>query len=331
MQIIVLMTETNAMSTYEPYHVRLKQDARDGTPEVFGYDEIPRATAEQICQILERSIDGFGQKSRRSYAYTDGRVTPYDVWKTIYETVAFEIGFSNTEPTEGYKRGLFIRIKDGWPKEERLSAMEIAFRTIESAENFIESYRGEHGAGLKANEAIGQLNIRLRRGDVGYAFVDGKIIRVDSELLHSEAVEPALHLLHDAGFADAEREFLEAHRVYRQDPDKKQALVSANNAYESTMKHICDERSWSYPSGASASDLVQIMIDNQLVDKWSEQQLNAVKNMLDSSINTVRNKKAGHGPTPNSDPVPEYLVRYGLNMAASNIVMLVEAHNAKPR
>jgi hypothetical protein len=209
--------------------------------------------------------------------------------------------------------------------------MEVAFRTIESAENFIESYRGEHGAGLKANEAIGQLNIRLRRGDVGYAFVDGKIIRVDSELLHSEAVEPALHLLHDAGFADAEREFLEAHRVYRQDPDKKQALVSANNAYESTMKHICDERSWSYPSGASASDLVQIMIDNQLVDKWSEQQLNAVKNMLDSSINTVRNKKAGHGPTPNSDPVPEYLVRYGLNMAASNIVMLVEAHNAKPR
>jgi AbiJ N-terminal domain 4 len=46
-----------------------------------------------------------------------------------------------------------------------------------------------------ATEAIEELNARFKKHGVGYVFTDGRIIRVDAELVHAEIVKPALGIL----------------------------------------------------------------------------------------------------------------------------------------
>jgi len=93
---------------------------------------------------------------------------------------------------------------------------------------------------------------------------DGQIIRVDSWLIHSEVVRPALRYLHQRGFESPRREFLDAHSCYRAG-DTKDAVTNANNAFDSTLKTICDQRGWAYDAGSKASRLLKAVHDNGLL------------------------------------------------------------------
>ena len=111
------------------------------------------------------------------------------------------------------------------------------------------------GVKQKADDAIKELNFRFRDAGIGYQFESGKIIRLDSELLHDEVVRPALRLLRDPRFSGPEGEFLAAHAHYRAG-EYKDCVTDALNAFESTMKAICDIKGWEYSKGARASDLL---------------------------------------------------------------------------
>ena len=67
----------------------------------------------------------------------------------------------------------------------------------------------------------------------------------------------ALLLLHDEEFRGAEEEFLNAHKHYR-DGRQKEAIADALKAFESTLKTICDRRSWSYDPKATAKPLLDV-------------------------------------------------------------------------
>ena len=62
-------------------------------------------------------------------------------------------------------------------------------------------------------EAIDELNQRFREHGVGYQYESGQMIRVDSQLIHSEAVQPALRMLADPMYEGANAEFLSAHKT----------------------------------------------------------------------------------------------------------------------
>ncbi|MFW2454327.1 AbiJ-NTD4 domain-containing protein, partial [Aliarcobacter butzleri] len=64
-------------------------------------------------------------------------------------------------------------------------------------------------------KAINELNYRFKEHGVGFQFVENEIIRIDSELLHSEAVKPALKLLNEKNYKGAQEEFLSAYEHYR--------------------------------------------------------------------------------------------------------------------
>ena len=53
-----------------------------------------------------------------------------------------------------------------------------------------------------------------------------------------------------------------------------------------------------------------------------------LRSVLESGLPTVRNKQGGHGQGENPVVIPSYLAAYALHLAASNIVMLLEAHKA---
>jgi hypothetical protein len=69
---------------------------------------------------------------------------------------------------------------------------------------------------------------------------------------------------------------------------------------------------------------------NQLIPQYLETYFSGLRQVLEAGVPTVRNKTSGHGQGATPTHVPEHLAAYVLHLAASNIVMLIEAHKALP-
>ena len=123
---------------------------------------------------------------------------------------------------------------------------------------------------------------------------------------------------------------MQAHEHYRKG-NNKDAIVNAQNAFESTMKAICDQRGWDYGTErATASKIIDVLFKNNLIPSEMQSHFTALRSTLESGLPTVRNQpgQGGHGQGSDVVEVPDYLAAYCLHLAATNIVLLIEAHNA---
>jgi hypothetical protein len=209
---------------------------------------------------------------------------------------------------------------------------EQALDIIELSFNVLDTIVRKHAANLvyleatqEPDDAIAELNHRFREHAIGYQFMGGQLVRVDSQYIHDQVVEPALVLLHERGFKGPEDEFLRAHEHFRAGKNKE-AIVEALKAFESTMKAICDERKWQYSSTATAKDLINVLFAEGLVPSYLQTQFTALRTTLEAGLPTARNKTSGHGQGSNRVVVPDHLAAYTLHLAAANIVLLVQAH-----
>ena len=207
--------------------------------------------------------------------------------------------------------------------EKALDAVELSFLIIDKVTRIYE-YLLNIDASKKADAAINELNSRFKEHGVGYQYTRPQIIRIDSELIHSEVVKPALRLLCQEHFAGAQEEFLKAHEHYR-NGNPKEALTDCLKAFESVMKAICDKRGWHYEESATSKSLIQICLDNKLIPIFWENQLKSLRSLLESSVPTGRNKLSGHGQGTHQVSVPNHLAAYMLHMTASAIVFLAES------
>ncbi|MCX7255751.1 MAG: hypothetical protein NTZ64_03215 [Polaromonas sp.] len=94
------------------------------------------------------------------------------------------------------------------------------------------------------------------------------------------------------------------------------------------MKTICKLRDWTTKPGDPAKALISVCLSNGLLPPYFETQFASIRSLLESGVPTVRNKNGGHGQGSDVVVVPEYLARYGLNLTASSILFLVDAHTA---
>jgi hypothetical protein len=175
-----------------------------------------------------------------------------------------------------------------------------------------------------AQDAIEEINIRFKERAVGYQFVTGEIVRVDSQFMHSEVVKPAIALLNGEFFSGPQEEFLAAHEHYRHG-DNKAALNECLKAFESTMKAIFQKRKWAYNKTGTAKELIRVCFEKGLIPSFWETSFAGLRSLLESSVPTGRNKLGGHGQGAEHVAVPEHLVAYMLHMTASAIVFLCEA------
>ena len=174
------------------------------------------------------------------------------------------------------------------------------------------------------------MNYRFREHGVGYQYESGEIIRVDSQILHSEAVKPTLTFLSRQMYEGANEEFLKSFEHYRKG-DYKECLNECLKAFESTMKAICDKRSWVYdPSRSTANVLIGVCFANELIPNFLQTQFNSLRTSLESGVPTTRNRLGGHGQGSSPVVVPEYLAGYLLHLTASTILMLAKAEEALP-
>ncbi|MEH2410379.1 MAG: hypothetical protein V7K36_16425 [Nostoc sp.] len=210
--------------------------------------------------------------------------------------------------------------------EEILDVVELSFELIDRAYRD-DSLRCITKSKITPDEAIKELNYRFREHGVGYQYESGEIIRVDSQIIHAEAVKPVLELLSDTRFQGANEEFLKAHEHYRHGR-YKECLVECLKSFESTMKTICDIRGWIYQPGDPAKNLINVCFQNNLIQPYLQTQFTSLKSNLESGVPTMRNKNAGHGQGSQPLTVPQYFAAYQLHLTASTILFLLEAEKS---
>ena len=171
------------------------------------------------------------------------------------------------------------------------------------------------------------MNERFLRAGVGYQFENGIVVRVDSELIHSEVVRPALLYLHQKGFEGPCEEFLRAHEHYRAGRTKE-AITTANNAFESTLKAICAQRQWECPQRATASKLIETVRRQGLLPNYLDAAFDQLAATLHSGIPKVRGEQGGHGQGATPRETPDYVAAYALHLAAASMLVLIKAHEA---
>lgn len=297
---------------------------RGDVPDVYTYDALPAPLRTQIVHIWFDTLGKEGQ-------WWDGQVRK--TYTFIVETLCREYGLFRLPSANEYgDREYIIELANFLLQEEdiekALDAVELSFRVIDRFTREWE-YLHRNNASELADAAIEELNGRLKEQGIGYQYSDGEIIRIDSELLHSEVVKPALRLLNQKMYAGAQQEFLKAHEHYRHG-NAKEALNECLKAFESLMKSICDKRGWIVSGNATAKNLIQVCIDNNLIPLFWQQKFTSLRSLLESGIPTGRNKLGGHGQGAATTVVPDHLVAYMLHMTASAIVFLGESEAKLP-
>jgi AbiJ N-terminal domain 4 len=212
--------------------------------------------------------------------------------------------------------------------DDALSIIELSFLVIDREVRAKYDYLpAECGVTQHPDEAIEELNHRFKEHAIGYQYVDGILMRIDSQFLHAEIVKPALSLLSAKGFEGPAAEFIQAFDHYRHGRNKE-AVAEALKSFESTMKSICAARKWQHSPSATAKQLMDVIFDKGLIPAMLGAHFSSLRAAMESGLPTLRNKTSGHGQGPSPVELPSHFVAYALHLAAANIVFLVEAHKA---
>jgi len=300
--------------------------ARGEVPDVYSYDTIPQPLKVQIVHIWSDTLGSADQYQSDFFGIRS-------VYKLIVETLCREYGLFRLPGSQQHgNRNFFAELAEFILHEDDhekvLDAVELSFQMIDSFSRELDYLRRDNASKL-ADAAIDELNRRFQEHGAGYRYEEGKVIRIDSELIHAEVVKPALALLRAREYAGAQAEFLQAHEHYRNGRDKE-ALADCLKSLESVMKAICAKRKWKHDPNATSAPLIKVLFDNGLVPQFWNQHFSALRATLESGVPTARNRLGGHGQGPNVVKVPRHLTAYVLHQTASLIVFLVEAERSIP-
>jgi len=307
------------MPIYDLYSRRRKREFQK-EPDVYMYDVVPEILRGQVTHIWKSAIG--------NYEGDDRLLTGRNVhWDFIHKTICREKGveclrLNGINPMED----CISYLKSEENVDLWLDIVEISFWLLSENPDIYSAHQS-HSFGIfqSADEALDELNERFRLAAFGYRFESGRIIRIDSEFVHSEIVKPSLLLLSDQRFKTAQDEYLAAHEHYRSGRNTE-AVTNANSAFESTMKIICDIRGWKY-QGDRATDLIKTIRARGLLPDYLNASFDQLIAAMKSGLPTVRNKAGGHGKG-NAPETPQHIAAYALHLAAANIVLLVESFQA---
>jgi hypothetical protein len=313
------------MPVFETFAKRQKK-LRGDSPDVYTYDSIPKPLRVQIVHIMHETLGDEQDYIGRSYG--SNVVQAYEIIVAIFrkELGVFVLPHAQRQTSYQYLHELknyMLNIEDA---EHFMSVVELVCRVIERTASK-PGYRGQGQAAKAAQDAIEEINTRFKEHGVGYEYVSGEIFRIDDELVHTEAVKPALAVLRNPRFKGAEDEFLKAYEDYRKG-NNKGALTEALKAFESTIKIICEKRGWVYQPADSAKNLLNICFKNGLIPSFYESHFAGLRAVLEAAIPTPRNKLGGHGQGSELTTVPDHLASYVLHMTASTILFLVKSDDA---
>ena len=297
------------MPIHKIYSKRKKMESGE-FPDVFQYDQIPRGLRNQIVNSME-SLYGFG--SPKTYEWVESTLANEYGFRSLSE-ISGVLGYEGKEKVDSF----VISIAS---TDQILDVVELAYGPMFKLAQRINSHIYSPAS---LQESIREINYRFQEHGVGYRLESGLIIRIDSQLVHSEVTQPTLKFLSDPIYVGANEEFLKALEHYHK-RRYKECMVESLKAFESCMKVICNKRGWSYAAGANASQLISVILKEELIPSFLQTHFTSLKSTLESGVPTLRNKMGGHGQGSEQAVVPDYLAAHILHLTASNILLLARA------
>ncbi len=281
--------------------------------DVYAYEILSDKLKNQVAYIWK---DFFSQLESDIFS---------SVWKYIYSNLCREHG----EKTLANSYGIHYwdAVEEYFDKltniDKCLDVIEMVFYNIERTPEIIQKVMFITFAGdYKPEQAIKDLNARFSENDMGYAFEDKRIVRIDNNLLHREVIISTIHFLSTQTFKNANDEFMSAHEHFRHHRHKE-CLADCLKSLETTMKIICNENGWNYDKKDNASKLIERCINNRLVPDFLLSHFTSLRTSLESGVPTIRNKLGGHGQGTNKIIVPDHLASYMLYLTGTTINFLV--------
>jgi hypothetical protein len=302
---------------YDLYSKRRRDGEKASRDDVFQYDIIPPPVRVQIRKIL---TDGLG----KSYRAAGGGLVRNNFYTSMCQILCREYGLDRLG-SGTYEYDNLMLFIDSCSTDYFLDVVELGCRFIDRVvrkENHFEVERWDRTK--NPDDLLDEVNYRFRRAGIGYRYESGMLLRIDSNLIHSEVTKPALRLLAAYGFEGPEEEFLNAHEHFRHGR-QKETITEAAKAFESMMKAVCDRKGWPYAKGARASDLLKVLRTHRLWPDYLDRSFDQLLATLASGLPQVRNDDGAHGQGSTRREVPDYLAAYALHLAASHVVLLAEA------
>lgn len=292
--------------------------------DVYEYEVLPNAFRVQVTYILNDLFGGSGEK-----LYEIMRIE--NVYENLVEWLARDFGVFYLHET--YRHDIYnykSEFINGFLHEKNvLKAIDYIELACRFANDISKDEKNAYNVERYSfdeitNNAIEELNYRFNEHSLGYQFVEGQIIRRDNTFTHSEIIKPSLEILSRKRFKGASVEFHKAHEHYRKGK-YHEALNECLKAFESTMRIICDKQKWPVKNTATASTLIKVCFEKQLIPAFWESKFISLRILLESGVPTARNKLSAHGTGAEEKEIPRYIVEYAINMTASTILFLVEA------
>lgn len=286
--------------------------------DVFQYDHIPEKLRIQIIHLLDET---FIEDN-----YVERDIT-HHFWERTERMIKNEMGILKLNGHNPQESVIDFLLSESDAKA--IDAIDIISHIIKQYIDIIEDEKRppnpeEIGVLERLERYIIEINYRFKQNSVGYEVINGKLIKIDNQLLHQKVIKPAIKLLFEEEFNTASEEFQQAHEHYRK-REYSDAIVDAGKAFESTMKIICDRKGYQYTQRDTANTLIKKLISNNLLPSNMQNHFNQLWNTLSCGLPTLRNPN-GHGQGVQRIEVPESVVNFAINLAASNIVFLVRLY-----
>ena len=184
-----------------------KKEQQGLVSDVYVYDSFPEPFRNQFFAILKRL---FNEQNLR----IGWRSIEEDVWEPLCESFAQEKGLKAIYYRSGSlpnTSSAFEYYADRAENEDFLDLLDFSFSAFIDCEEVREVFGDE-----AVNDAIEELNYRLKQHSLGYEFIDGHLIEKTNEHIHKEIIKPAIYLLSEKEFEGANEEFFNAFECYKQ-------------------------------------------------------------------------------------------------------------------
>lgn len=285
--------------------------------DVYEYEHIPHNFRTQFAMLISEVVNEF----KSGYWTKSSRF-----WELMVKEIQIELGLLKLSNNVRYTLS-----KDNYVNNVMSFLLTTDNKTALDVMDLLVFYHHaysitEYSVKEKWQEAINRINRKLKENSLGYEIVENQLIRIDNQFIHNEVVKNAIHLLQEHQFHAVSEEFLKAHEHYKQG-DYKDAVVNAGKSFESTMKTICSKNGYKYDAQRdTANTLIKHLFDNELIPSYMQNHIQGLKQALENSAHVLRNKNGGHGQGDVIVDVDDSIVRYTLNLCATNIVFLVERY-----
>jgi hypothetical protein len=307
---------------------------RGGFPPPTNLKTFPQHLRRNLIRIFDETL---GEFYVGHLGVGNKRVETSDLWiefDRIMERESEEYGIFCDRNGNDDSREHIINFIASSADPDLLNLLDVGIFIIDRhAREFQKRRRAylEHwGVRLAADEALVEIDTRLREHGTVYRVADGAIVVSTDDFTHENVVSPALRVLGEPGFENPSRELHEALDAYR-NGKYDIVLIKANHAFESAMKIIAGKMGWAYDQNATAKKLIELLFFNELMPAMRDPAMKALATMMESDVPRLRNKmpSAGHGAGEKEAIIPEPFAKYVISAVAANIQLLVASYQLK--